>query len=126
MIRHRPCLLALTAAAAILGSTPPARADKFDGTWSMVAETTSGHCGVVAIGLAIRRGRIQSTSGGFAGYPLQLTGRISSKGQAQMNAVAGPRVAKGAGQFGRFRGSGKWSGSGPSGLCSGVWTATRS
>jgi hypothetical protein len=126
MTRTRLCSLALAAATATLWSAAPARADKFDGSWSMVAETTSGHCGVVAIGLAISRGRIQSTSGGFAGHPLQLTGRISGKGQAQMNAVAGPRVAKGDGQFGRFRGSGKWSGSGPSGLCSGVWTATRS
>jgi hypothetical protein len=92
----------------------------------MVADTTSGHCGVVAIGLAIRRGRIQSTSGGFAGYPLQLSGRVSSKGQAQINAVAGPRTARGAGRFGRFRGTGTWAGSGPSGLCSGVWSAARS
>jgi hypothetical protein len=42
-----------------------------------------------------------------------------------MNAVAGPRSAKGTGRFNRVQGSGTWVGTGPSGVCSGVWTAIR-
>jgi hypothetical protein len=91
----------------------------------MVAETTDGHCGDIEIGLGIMRGRIRSTSGSFAAYPIQLGGRISTSGQARMIAVAGPRRARGSGRFTRFRGSGVWSGTGPSGLCSGVWNASR-
>jgi hypothetical protein len=53
-----------------------------------------------------------------------LAGRVSASGQVRMNAVAGPRVAHGTGRFGRFRGSGTWAGTGPSGVCSGVWSAT--
>ena len=43
-----------------------------------------------------------------------------------LSAVAGPRIAHGTGRFGRFRGSATWAGTGPSGLCSGVWSAIRS
>jgi hypothetical protein len=53
---------ALTALA-IIGFVSPAIALQFDGNWSMVAVTTSGHCGTIPIGLGISRGRIFSTSG---------------------------------------------------------------
>jgi hypothetical protein len=55
-----------------------------------------------------------------------LVGRIFSSGQVRMNAVAGPRRAQGTGRFNRSQGGGTWVGSGPSGLCSGVWSAIRS
>jgi hypothetical protein len=92
----------------------------------MVAVTTSGHCGKIPIGLGISRGRIYSTGGSFVFHRIQVAGRVSASGQVRMNAVAGPRVAQGIGRFGRSRGSGTWSGTGPSGLCSGVWNAIRS
>jgi len=123
MIANRT--LALTTAFAITALAPPAIAAQFDGTWNMVAVTTSGHCGKIPIGLGISHGRIFSTGGRFARYPIQLAGRVSASGQVRMNAVAGPRIAQGTGRFGRFQGSGSWTGSGPSGLCSGVWNATR-
>ena len=126
MIDNRMRTFALSTAFAIICSAAPAVAGKFDGSWSMVAETTHGHCGDIEIGLGINRGRIRSTSGSFAAYPIQLGGRVSASGQARMNAVAGPRRAHGNGRFGRFRGRGIWTGTGPSGLCSGVWNANRS
>jgi hypothetical protein len=64
--------------------------------------------------------------------PDPVAGRISALGQVKMNAVAGPRIANGTGRFGRLRdskalaGTGTWAGTGPSGVCSGVWNATRS
>jgi hypothetical protein len=124
MIGNRMCAFALSMAFAIICSALSAMAAQFDGNWSMLAVTTSGHCGSIPIGLGISRGRVYSTGGGFAGHPIQLVGRISS--QVRMNAVAGPRSAQGTGRFNQFRGSGTWAGTGPSGLCSGIWNATRS
>ena len=128
---NRTWVFALLTAFAIICSALPAIAAKFDGNWSMVAMTTSGHCGTIPIGMGISRGRIYSSDRSsfgtrFALYPIQLAGRVSPSGQVQMKAVAGPRIAHGTGRFSRFRGSGTWAGTGPSGVCSGVWTATRS
>jgi hypothetical protein len=128
MIGHRMCALALSAFAII--STSPAIAAPFDGHWRMIAVTTSGHCGEIPIDVGISRGRIFSKGGSsfgtaFAHYPIQLMGRVSASGQVRMNAVAGPRVANGTGRFNRVRGSGTWAGTGPSGVCSGVWNAMR-
>jgi hypothetical protein len=122
MIGNRMCAFALLTVFAIICSAPPAIA-AYSGNWLMVAVTTSGHCGKIDIGLGISRDRIYSTGGSFAGHPIQLAGRVSATGQARMNAVAGPRSAHGIGRFGRFRGSGTWAGTGPSGVCSGVWNA---
>ena len=125
MIGTRTWAFALSMAFAII-CCAPAIAAQFDGNWSMLAVTTSGHCGSIPIGLGISRGRVYSTGGGFAGHPIQLVGRISASGQVRMNAVAGPRSAHGIGRFNQFRGSGTWAGTGPSGICSGVWNATHS
>jgi hypothetical protein len=126
MIGNRMCTLLLSAACAIICSAPPASAANLDGDWSMVAQTTRGHCGTIEVGLGIRRGRIYSTGGFFAFFPIELRGQVSNSGHARINAVAGPRTARGTGRFNRFRGGGTWAGRGPSGLCSGVWSATRS
>jgi hypothetical protein len=126
MIGNRRCTFALATIFTIICSIAPVNAAQFDGNWSMVAVTTGGHCGQIPIGLGISRGRIYSTGGSFASYSIQLGGRVSASGQVRMNAVAGPRIAHGIGRFNRFRGSGTWAGTGPSGLCSGVWSAIRS
>ena len=130
MIGNRMRAFALWTAFAIICSAPRALAAQFDGNWNMVAVTTRGHCGRIPIGLGISRGRIYSTGGAtfgtrFASYPIELGGHVSPSGQVQMKAVAGPRIAHGSGKFSRFRGSGTWAGTGPSGVCSGVWTADR-
>jgi len=125
MIGYRRCAFALSTAIVMICSAPPAIAAPFDGSWRMLAVTTSGHCGKIKIGLGIRRGQIQSTNGSFVFRRIRLIGRVAGSGHARMNAVAGPRVAKGTGRFNRSRGSGTWSGTGPSGVCSGVWSAER-
>lgn len=126
MIGSRSCVFALVAASAALCVPSAASAGRFDGSWNMVAVTTRGHCGTVDIGLAVTRGRLQATSGLFAFYPITMSGRVSDSGHVRLNAIAGPRVARGTGRFGRQQASGTWSGRGPSGLCSGVWRASRS
>jgi hypothetical protein len=125
MIGNRMCAFALTAASAIICSAPPASAAKYDGTWSMTAVTTRGHCGTIHIGMGIAGGRIYSTGGSFAFYSIRLGGRVSKSGSVSLRAIAGPRIAQGTGRFSHVRGSGRWHGRGPSGLCSGVWSATR-
>ena len=52
MIRNRMRAFVLSTAFAILGFTVPATAWPFDGSWRMVLVTTSGHCGVINIGVA--------------------------------------------------------------------------
>jgi hypothetical protein len=125
MIGNRMCAFALSAACALICSAGPAGAAKFDGNWSMTAVTTRGHCGTIPIGMGISGGRIHSTGGAFAFYPIQLGGRVSASGSVSLTAVAGPRIAHGTGRFSGARASGTWNGKGPSGLCSGVWSAER-
>ena len=126
MIANRLCAFALATAVAVFWSLPPAAAANYDGNWNMQAVTTNGHCGVIKMGMGINRGRIYSTGGSFALHRIQLGGRVSASGQARLSAVAGPRVAHGTGRFDRLRGSGTWAGTGPSGVCTGVWSAIRS
>jgi hypothetical protein len=125
MISNRIYAFALSAAA-ILGFVAPASAAKFDGNWSMTAVTTRGHCGVIPIGMAIKGGRIHSTGGSFAFYPIRLGGSVSASGSVALKAIAGPRIAHGTGRFNHVRAGGTWSGTGPSGRCSGTWSAERS
>ena len=116
---------ALTAAFAMLWVAQAAYAAPFDGNWKMIAVTTDGHCGQIRIGLAIRQGQISSTSGKFVFRRIQIAGQVSSSGQARLAAVAGPREAQGTGRFFGSQATGKWAGTGPSGVCSGFWNATR-
>jgi hypothetical protein len=125
MIGNRMCAFALATASAIICSAPPASAGKFDGSWSMTAVTTRGHCGTIPIGMGVKGGRIYSTNGSFAFYAINLGGRVSNSGGVSLTAVAGPRIAHGTGRFRGPLARGTWHGKGPSGLCSGYWTATR-
>ena len=127
MIANRIRDFAFCTAFVIFCFVTPAIAAQFYGNWSMVAVTTSGHCGRVPIALGISHGRIYSAGGSsFAGHPIELVGRVSASGQVQINAVAGPRGAHGTGRFNRLQGGGTWAGTGPSGVCSDVWSASRS
>jgi hypothetical protein len=126
MIGNRICVIALTTASAMLCAAPSAGAAPFDGNWSVYAQTTRGHCESIQFGLAISGGRIYSGGGSYGGYRAQFGGRVSSSGRVQVTAAAGPRVAYGAGRLGAYQGGGTWSGRGPSGTCSGVWSAQRS
>src|SRR5262245_31722468 len=81
MIGNRICVIALAAACATICSPPSAIAAPFDGNWSVVAQTTQGHCGSIHFGLAIDRGRLYSAGGYYVGgYPAQLGGRVSPSG----------------------------------------------
>lgn len=126
MIGNRICAFALSTALMVIASASPSAAASFDGAWNMALVTTSGHCGVIKIGMAVNHGHISATSGRFVMHKIFLAGRISGSGATTINGVAGPRQAKGIGHFTRSKGIGKWNGTGPSGVCSGIWTAVRS
>jgi hypothetical protein len=126
MIGNRMRALALTAALATLAFAAPALASPFDGSWKMVLTTTNGHCGIINIGVAIDGGHISATSGRFVTHKIFLNGQIWGQGKTKINGVAGARQAVGVGRFTKVKGSGNWHGTGPSGVCSGVWVADRS
>jgi hypothetical protein len=125
MIGQRMCAVALTAASAIIGSAVSATAEPFDGNWTIYAQTTRGHCESLQFGLGISGGRIYSTGGSYGGYAARFGGSVSRSGRVEVSAVAGPRAAHGTGRLASFQGSGTWAGRGPSGTCSGVWSASR-
>ena len=125
MTGNRICALALSAAVTFFSFAALAKPAPFDGAWSMMLVTTNGHCGKIKIGMAVTGGRISATSGKFVMHKIALAGRISASGATKINGVAGPRQAISTGRFTRSKGVGKWNGTGPSGVCSGVWTAVR-
>ena len=125
MIDNRRRGVALSFGFAILAFAAPAGAAKFDGAWTMTAVTTNGHCGVIPVTFSVTRGHIHPGGGSYAFYPIKLSGSVSASGSTSLKAITGPRVAYGTGRLRGAQGSGKWRGTGPSGVCTGVWTATR-
>jgi len=125
MIGNRLRAFAVTTAFALLSFAVPATASPYDGSWHMVLVTTNGHCGVINIGMAVNGGHISATSGRFVTHKIFLAGLIWGSGKTKINGVAGPRQAVGIGRFTRSKASGKWNGTGPSGVCSGFWVADR-
>jgi hypothetical protein len=125
MIANRICAVALSAAVTVFSFVALAKAPPFDGSWHMQLVTTSGHCGVIDMGMAVTGGHISATSGKFVMHKIVLNGLISGSGAAKINGVAGPRQAVGVGRFTKAKGKGKWNGTGPSGVCSGYWVANR-
>jgi len=121
--RLRAIIVAVTFTAAGIPSSAVAASS--DGYWRLIAQTNNGHCGVTSWDVAISGGRLFYPGGFFMGHPVGLTGQVSRGGRVRVNVMAGPRLATGAGRLGQVRGSGAWSGQGPSGICSGIWTATR-
>jgi hypothetical protein len=97
----------------------------FNGPWTLVAQTTDGHCGWNSFDITISGGRVHYPGGILMGFPASLGGAVAPNGRTKLALTAGPRTATGTGRLGPNRGNGTWSGQGPSGTCSGVWVATR-
>jgi hypothetical protein len=117
----RAVLLA-TAFAVSAFANPSANAASFDGPWSVLVITKSGGCDQsYRYGLMIR-GSSVSYLGGAA---VSVSGRVSPNGHVNVNVSAGGQSAAGVGRLSAGRGSGTWRGQGPSGGCSGTWSATQ-
>ncbi len=96
MIGKTMCAVALSAALALFYLAPAAHAAPYDGSWTMVVQTTDGHCGVIKVGLAISGGHITSTSGKFVMRPIQVAGIVYGRRAGSALRAARPWRRMGA------------------------------
>lgn len=91
----------------------------FDGTWSILLETTRGSCpAAVRAGVRILGGRLLAEDQSYG-----LDGRVASSGAVQVTVSAAGQTGRAFGLLSRAAGRGRWRTS--SGECAGEWTATR-
>ncbi len=124
MTTHSIRVLIVAAAfiATVILVAASAFAAPFDGLWSVTIVTRSGPCDAsYRYGVLIRGGLVSYS--GVAG--VSVAGRVSSSGQVSVSVASGSQRAHGSGRLSHGRGSGTWRGQGPSGACSGVWSATQ-
>jgi hypothetical protein len=101
-------------------------AQVFDGVWNVTVYTTNGHCGVTSWQIGIIANQVYVPTGTLlGGYPAGLAGIVTTSGRLRVNGLAGPRSGRASGRLFAYQGSGTWAGVGPSGTCSGVWSAAR-
>jgi hypothetical protein len=124
MVSHsiRAVTLATAFAVTTLAAAPSAHAASFDGPWSVLVITRSGACDQsYRYGVMIRGSTISYMGGGA----VNVSGRVSRSGQVSVSVSASGQSAIGSGRLRDGRGSGTWRGQGPSGGCSGTWSATQ-
>jgi hypothetical protein len=91
----------------------------YDGTWSIVIQTTQGNCpATIRAGVRILAGRVLPTDQGYS-----VDGQVAPTGAVRVNVSGAGRGAGGFGHLSRNAGHGLWRTS--SGECSGQWTAER-
>ena len=108
MNSHRACGMALAAALAATSicATSSATAANFDGYWSLVAQTTDGHCGVTRWDVAISDGQLYYPGGSYKGHRVGLGGVVSPSGRLQPGTASAPPWNADSSSFGENR-SGK-------------------
>lgn len=124
MISHSIRAVTLAAAFAVtpFAAAPSALAASFDGPWSVLVITRSGPCDQsYRYGVMIRGSTISYLGGGA----VSVSGRVSRSGQVSVSVASSGQSAVGSGRLRDGRGSGTWRGGGPSGSCSGTWSATQ-
>jgi hypothetical protein len=124
MDRHciRSVMAATALAAGVVFAAPVASAASFDGPWSVTVITRSGQCeGSYRYGVLISGGRVSYLGGGG----VAVSGRVSPSGAVSVSVAASGNRAHGTGRLRGNSGGGSWRGSGPSGACAGVWSASR-
>jgi hypothetical protein len=94
-------------------------ASAFDGTWSIVLETTRGSCpAAVRAGVRILGGHVLADDQGYG-----VDGRVAPNGAVQVTVSAAGQTGGASGRLSRSAGRGRWQTS--SGECVGEWTAAR-
>ena len=121
---------ATVAIAALVGVTasPPSygaqrsaarRGTAFDGSWSVLLQTTRGSCPTaVRAGVRIIGGRLLSNDPSYG-----LHGRVASGGAVRVTVSAAGQTGGAFGHLSRAAGRGHWRTS--SGQCAGEWSAAR-
>jgi hypothetical protein len=114
---------AILAAVAVLGVTIVNAATPYDGQWSVTISTSRGDCGSNSLyGVNIRNGSVSYAGGAGA----VVRGSVSGSGHVSVSVSQGQQSASGSGRLStNGTGRGSWSGSGPTGRCSGSWSAQR-
>ena len=114
--------LIVTTVFATLASTSSAQAaSEFDGNWSLHAVTRSGQCDPnFQLNGHIVRGIVYSQGGGS-----NVAGSVAPSGAVKVTVTVGPNHAQGSGRLSKASGGGTWRGQGPTGTCSGTWSAQR-
>jgi hypothetical protein len=127
MVQNKWNRLSATAAAVALGatlaaSTPASARTVFDGAWSVQVITDVGSCErSYRYGVQIVNGRVLHGGGSGA----QISGRVSPRGQVNVQVRQGDQRAVGTGRLSEMTGGGRWKGSSPNQTCAGHWTAQR-
>jgi hypothetical protein len=122
-LAFRAATVAATLTTAV-ASVSTAKAASFDGPWSVTISTSRGDCGTNSLyGVVIRGGSVYYAGG--AG--VAMSGRVSGNGSVSVSVRQGANHAAGSGKlYANGTGRGSWTGGGPSGGCTGGWSAQRS
>jgi hypothetical protein len=97
----------------------PRGSSLYDGTWSVVIQTTQGNCpATVRAGVRILGGRVTPADQDYS-----VAGQVGPTGAIRVNVSAGGQGAGGSGHLSGNSGHGLWRTW--SGECSGQWTAER-
>lgn len=111
-------VVALTANAQARSRNDARAASAFDGTWSLLVETTSGECErSYRLGLDIVEGAVIHDGTAY--------GRVTPRGEVRVRVAGGDMRGEAGGRLSRDIGRGVWRGSGSFGSCSGNWIAQR-
>jgi hypothetical protein len=126
-----PRTIVLTTLVALLGATaslPSYAAQRsvarrgtsaFDGSWSVLLQTTRGGCpGALRAGVRILGGRVLPEDQGYS-----LNGRVAPSGAVRVTVTAAGKGGTATGRLSREAGRGQWYIW--SGECAGEWTAAR-
>ncbi len=90
---------------------------RFDGTWSLSANTTAGSCGSYGFRVNVINGRVVSPS--VAG----VSGRVTPAGSVSVTVRQRNGIVSGTGRLSARWGTGRWTARSPSGRCVGYWQA---
>jgi hypothetical protein len=116
----------LFVASAILAAAPGVADAKapagYDGSWIVLIITEAGSCDqAYSFPVRIAGNRVMSS-----GATANVTGSVGRGGSVAVRVSSGGSFANGTGRLGAGSGTGRWSGKGSAGVCSGRWQATRS
>jgi hypothetical protein len=93
----------------------------YDGSWSVLIVTQRGICDrAYRYGIEIVNGFVR-----YDGGMVNLSGRVTGKGNVRVTVLAGGSRADGTGKLSRTTGRGSWAGRSGNDVCSGYWTAER-
>jgi hypothetical protein len=93
----------------------------YDGSWTVLIVTQRGVCDrAYRYGIEIVDGFVR-----YDGGMVNLTGRVTGKGNVRVTVAAAGSRADGTGKLSRTAGRGNWAGRSGNDICSGYWTAER-